>query len=133
MAQSKMMLLCELVKSENSEFHFVLHEGSHAAIDIFADQIEQLQLEKKWYNTGHILLLVDASEDQELAMRYLLETLGDYNRSYGGLIAPSVTLAVVHHPQTEIPDVYHMFASLLEPPVKVKYFTDLPDAQAWLV
>lgn len=111
---------------------FILNEGSREAVDVWAEHIEQIQIDHQWYGLEHVRLLVDAREANGLPMRYLFEILSDYNRSYEHLDPPRITLAYLHDPATIILDVYHMMAEFFDPPLTVQYFTDEDRARQWL-
>lgn len=114
-------------------FHeFVFHEGTRAAVERWADRIEQLQLEHRWYNQTHLDILLDAHSATPFALRHLFEVLADYNRAYEGLEPPTLKIAFVHHPDEKILSIYETFGQLLDPPVEVAYFIDRDAALAWL-
>jgi len=132
MTQEETQPLCKHQKLNSLGHEFVFQASNREAVQEWAYLIEQLQLQKLWYNQGHLRLLLDARAAKELPLRYLFELLSDYNRSYPGLDAPSLSIAFVHDPQTVILSIYEMIPELLSPPVRVKYFTDEASAKEWL-
>ncbi len=132
MTREETQPLCEHQQVTALEHEFVFQASNRAAVQEWAYLIEQLQLQRLWYNQKHLRLLLDARKAKELPLRYLFELLSDYNRSYPDLEAPSLTIAYLHDPQTVILSIYEMIPELLSPPVTVKYFTDEATARAWL-
>jgi hypothetical protein len=132
MTQEETQPLCKHQQIQPLEHKFVFQASNRAAVQEWAYLIEQLQLQKLWYNQAHLRLLLDARVAKELPLRYLFELLSDYNRSYPGLEAPSLSIAYLHDPQTVILSIYEMIPELLSPPVTVKYFTDEANAKQWL-
>ena len=124
--------LCEHQALEPKLHRFTFQEASREAIQVWAHHIEQLQLKRQWYNTGHMKLLVDARHAIDLPIRYLFEMLSDYNRAYPDLDAPRVSLAYLRSPDTPILEIYQMMAELFEPPLTVQFFLEEDKAQRWL-
>ena len=125
--------LCLHNTLDNQTHTFILNEGSREAVDVWANYIEQLQIDHQWYGLGHIRLLVDARDAMGLPIRYLFEMLSDYNRAYEHLDPPRITLAYLRNPDTVILDVYHMMAEYFDPPLTVQFFTDADRAEQWLL
>lgn len=114
-------------------FHrFTFQASSREAVQSWAQHVEQLQLTHQWYGRQHILLLLDARNAAELPLRYLFEMISDYNRAYPDLQAPSLVLAYLHHPSALILDLYRVLAEMLNPPVRIEFFTDEDTARDWL-
>lgn len=124
--------LCEHQALESTLHRFTFQAGSREAVQAWAHHIEQMQLKREWYNTGHIKLFVDARQAIDLPIRYLFEMLSDYNRAYPDLEAPRVTMAYLRSPDTPILEIYQMMAELFEPPLTVQFFLEEDKAQRWL-
>jgi hypothetical protein len=124
--------LCDYQAIDKNSHRFILQEGNREAVKAWAHQLEQLQLARQWYNTGHVKLLLDARQATELPIRNLFETLSDYNRSYPDLEAPRVSLAYLRNPDTPILEIYQMMAELFEPPLSVQFFLEEDKALRWL-
>jgi hypothetical protein len=124
--------LCEHQVLDAKQHRFTFQEGNREAIKAWAHHIEQLQLERGWYNTGHLKLLVDARNAVDLPIRYLFEMLSDYNREYPDLESPIVTMAYLRSPETAILEIYQMMAELFEPPLTVQFFLEEDKALRWL-
>jgi hypothetical protein len=124
--------LCEHHVLGTNQHLFIFREGNREAVKAWAHHIEQLQLARHWYNTSHLKLLVDARSAVDLPIRYLFETLSDYNRAYPDLEAPRVSMAYLRSPDTPILEIYQMMAELFEPPLTVQFFLDEDKAQRWL-
>lgn len=132
MTHDEIQPLCRHQQRAALEHEFTFQASNREAVQEWAYLIEQLQLQKLWYNQEHLRLLLDARAAKELPLRYLFELLSDYNRSYPGLEAPSLSIAYLHDPQAVILSIYEMIPELLSPPVTVKYFTDEASATDWL-
>lgn len=124
--------LCEHQVLEDKSHRFSFQAGNREAVQAWAHHIEQMQLKHKWYNTGHIKILVDARHAVELPIRYLFEMLSDYNRAYPNLEAPRVTMAYLRSADTPILEIYQMMAELFEPPLTVQFFLEEDKAERWL-
>lgn len=111
---------------------FVFVTNTREAIQEWAQHIERLQLAHRWYNRGHIRLLLDARTIREFPIRYLFEVLSDYNRAYPELEPPHLTMGFLHHPDTPILSIFYQFADLLHPPLMLRFFTDESQALRWL-
>jgi hypothetical protein len=130
--ESVNIALCEYQMLDTTQHRFTFQEGSREAVKAWAHHIEQLQLDRHWYNTGHLKLLVDSRNAVDLPIRYLFEMLSDYNRAYPDLEAPRVTMAYLRSPDTAILEIYQMMAELFEPPLTVQFFLEEDKARRWL-
>ncbi|MEM9952253.1 MAG: hypothetical protein AAF846_11660 [Chloroflexota bacterium] len=124
--------LCAYEALADRTHAFTFSQGSREAVQAFAYQIEQLQLNRQWYGKGQLYLLVDARGAVSLPVRYLFEILSDYNREYPDLEPPRLTLAYLRSPDMVILDSYHMMAELLSPPLTIQFFIEEDHAKRWL-
>lgn len=132
MSQTAGMLLCHYHEGANQVHHFVFSDSTRAALQQWANHLEQLQLRRVWYNRAQVYLLLDTRAGMEFPLRHVFEIIADYNRSYPQLDAPQIVMAVLHHSKTSILEIYPMMAELLQPPLKLQFFTDSKAAEQWL-
>lgn len=127
--------LCQCHTLNNGVFEFTFFADNHHAVDQWANLIEQLQLEGKWYGQPVVRLLMDTRESGQLPLRYLFECLSDYNREYPHLQPPHVRLAYVHSSAFTMLDVFKMFATLMPSPTAAEFFdeTQYDQAVSWVL
>jgi hypothetical protein len=113
----------------------VFYSPSRDAIDDWMSIIEEWQVRGLWYSREVVRLLVDSSQVRGLPLRYLLECLADYNRTYPGLQAPYVRLAYLYSADERVPAVFSLVARLMSDTLQADYFPleQAEAARAWLL
>lgn len=124
--------LCTHTEMRENQHKFVFHSSNRDALKAWANHIEQLQLQRKWYNRAQVSLLLDVRSSSGLSVRVFFEYLSDYNRPYAQLKPPKVRIAFVHGTDFEVKDVYQQFADLMTTPTEIGFFLTETDAIAAL-
>lgn len=110
--------------------YFTFENEGREAVDQWAAQVEQLQLDGKWYGKDIVRLVLDARHSANIPIRYLFECLSDYNREYPHLTPPYVRLAFIHSDNTVVLSIFRSFSEMSSTPMSVEFFSESDHAAA---